>query len=62
MSPAVAQMHDTGKLRIGIAYIPRQKYEATRDQALTQKALLDKRTAQPLPFINRLIAPIVRWL
>ena len=63
ISERVASMAVTSTgLRIGISHIPRQIYSASRDQALTQKALLDKRTAQPLPAIYRFIAPLWRFL
>lgn len=62
MSPRVAQMHDTGRIVIGIAYIQRQQYVPSRCALTLQQAMLDKRTAQPLPLINRVLAPFWRWL
>ena len=62
MSPTVASMTDTGRVRIGIAYIPRQTQPPSADAALIQQALLDKRCDQPVPFINRVLAPFWRWL
>lgn len=62
MSPRVSAMVDTGKVRIGIAHIARPARSYSHDAALIQLAFLDKRTAKPLPFINQLIAPILRWL
>ena len=62
ISPRVAGMHDTGKVVIGIANIPRYQYVPSRCALTLQQAMLDKRTAQPLPLINRVLAPVWRWL
>ena len=52
----------TGKVLIGIAYIPRHRYLQSADQVLTQAALLDKRTARPVSALRRVAGVVWRWL
>jgi hypothetical protein len=54
--------YNTGKLLIGIAHVPRHRYTPTNDQALTQAALLDKRTLQPVSLLGRVAGAVWRWL
>jgi len=58
MTPCV----NTGKLRIGIAHVPRQRIDLTGDSLRLQSALLDPRTAQPVSRVQRVIGAIWRWL
>lgn len=62
-SERVAQMATTRTgLRIGIAHIPRQTYEASLDQTLMQKSFLDKRTAYPMSAMRKFAGAIWAWL
>ena len=62
LSPRVAQMHNTGKLRIGIAYAPRITRNPSADELRIQTALLEKRTANPVPVGRAVIAKLWGWL
>ena len=53
---------NTGKVLIGVAYIPRHRYTQSADQALTQSALLDKRTLRPVSALRRLAGAVWRWM
>lgn len=46
---------------IGGAYTPRPP-ALSRDAELTQAALLEPRTARPVPLINRIAGAVYRWL
>lgn len=62
MSPRIASMVGTPSgLRIGIAHIPRP--EPVQGDALRlQSALLEPRTARPLPWLAAIAGAIWRWL
>ncbi len=62
MSPRTASMSITATgLRIGIAYVPRPA-SVDGDAQRVQSALLEPRTAKPLPIATRLLGAIWRWL
>lgn len=54
--------HNTGRVRIGIAYVPPAQPIRSADAYRLQSALLDRRTALPVHPLRRFIAPLVRWL
>ena len=56
------ECYNTGKVLIGVAYIPRHRYLQSADQVLTQAALLDKRTARPVSVLRRMAGVVWRWL
>lgn len=56
-----AMPYHTGKVQIGIAYIPTPQ-PLTADQERMQAALLDPRTARPQSFTQRLFGRIWSWL
>ena len=45
---------DTGKLVIGRAYVPPSPRIVSRDAERLQSALLEPKTAQPLPLVQRI--------
>lgn len=50
-----------GGIAIGCAYTPRPP-AMSADAELAQAALLEPRTARPLPFLNRVAGALWRWL
>lgn len=52
---------DTGKCLIGRAYTPPPPRIVSRDAERIQAALLDARTARPLPLMQRIAGAIWRW-
>jgi hypothetical protein len=54
--------YNTGRVRIGVAYVPPPQPIRSMDAIKLQSALLDRRTEQPTHPIRKLLAPIVRWL
>lgn len=53
---------DTGKCLIGRAYTPPPPRIVSRDAERIQAALLDARTARPLPLMQRVLGAVVAWL
>lgn len=50
-------------LDIGIAYVPSRSVESfTRSEEEVQAALLEPRTARPLPLFQRLAGAVWKWL
>ena len=51
----------TGRIAIGAAHIPRPSREIGKEAERLQTALLDPRTARPLPPLQRIAGAIWRW-
>ena len=54
--------YNTGRVRIGCAYIPPPMPIRTLDAYRLQSALLEPRTAQPMGMMRRMLAVVWRWL
>lgn len=52
---------NTGKVLIGIAYVPRQHQPMSSCALTLQAALLDPRTAKPRPMLARIAGMFWRW-
>jgi len=61
-TPPVARCVNTGKVRIGIAHVPRPAAWMTRDGETLQRALLEPRTAGRQTAVQRTLGAIWRWL
>ena len=59
--PPIARCHDTGKVRIGIAHVPRTPRTLPKDAEALQEALLNPRTAKELPLHSRLLGALWKW-
>jgi hypothetical protein len=53
---------NTGRVRIGIAYIPPAPKDIGSEAERLQRALLDPRTARPAKAWERVVGALVAWL
>lgn len=53
---------NTGRVSIGIAYIPRQNNVFSNDAVKLQAAFLEPRTAEPVGVFKQIVGRILKWL
>jgi len=53
---------NTGRVVIGLAYVPPPRRIESGDELRLQAALLDHRTSRPTPALQKLAAALWRWL
>ena len=51
--------YDTGKVKIGLLYQPRQENEYSTDQVLLQKALLDETDSKDIDLVQTIVYVIL---
>jgi hypothetical protein len=51
--------YDTGKVKIGLLYQPRQENEYSTDQVLLQKALLDETNSKDIDLVLTIVYAII---
>ena len=51
--------YDTGKVKIGLLYQPRQENEYSTDQVLLQKALLDETDSDQIDLVQTIVYVII---
>lgn len=63
MSPQAASQTITRTgIRIGSAWTPRPNHVQSLDAHKVQSAFLEPRTARPMHWVRKVIAPVIRWL
>jgi hypothetical protein len=63
MSPTAARLKVTSTgIKIGIAYMPQQRPVHGESAVQIQSALLEPRTAKPLPLLLRIFGRVWKWL